>query len=100
MRISAYIAPEYSESSVSGTLRGSELGRQRKETLDNAELKKGVKLLWFATGKDDFLVKTTQATVEMLKKHGFDAVYNETDCAHTWINWRNYLNEFSPKLFQ
>ena len=36
----------------------------------------------------------------MLKKHGFDVVYNETDGAHTWINWRNYLNEFAPKLFQ
>ena len=36
----------------------------------------------------------------MLKKHGFDAVYKETDGAHTWINWRNYLNEFVPKLFQ
>ena len=36
------------------------------------ELKKGLKLVWFATGKDDFLIETTRATVEMLKKHGFD----------------------------
>jgi len=80
--------------------QGPSWEEQRKETLDNADLKKGVKLLWFATGKDDFLVKTTQATVEMLKKHGFDAVYKETDGAHTWLNWRDYLNEFAPKLFQ
>jgi hypothetical protein len=20
--------------------------------------------------------------------------------AHTWVNWRNYLDEFAPKLFQ
>ena len=26
----------------------------------------------------------------MLKKHGFEVVYKETDGAHTWINWRNY----------
>ena len=73
---------------------------QHKEVLDNAELKKGLKLVWFATGKEDFLVATSRATVEMLKKHGFEVVYKETDGAHTWINWRNYLNEFAPQLFQ
>ena len=38
--------------------------------------------------------------MEMFKKHGFSAVYKETDGAHTWINWRNYLNEFAPQLFR
>jgi enterochelin esterase family protein len=73
---------------------------QNKEVLDNARLKKGVKLVWFATGSDDFLVETSRATVEMLKKHGFDVVYKESDGGHTWINWRNYLHEFAPQLFQ
>ena len=73
---------------------------QNKEALDNAELKKGLKLVWFATGKEDFLVETSRATVEMLKKHGFNVVYEETAGAHTWINWRNYLNDFAPQLFQ
>ena len=73
---------------------------QHKDVLDDAEAKKGIKLVWFATGKEDFLVATSRATVEMLKKHGFDVVYNETPGAHTWINWRNYLNEFAPQLFQ
>ena len=82
-----------------GNPAGPSWEEQHKETLDNADLKKGIKLFWFATGKDDFLVKTSQATVEMFKKHGFDVVYKETDGAHTWINWRNYLNEFAPQLF-
>jgi len=73
---------------------------QNKEKLDNAELKKGLKLVWFATGKEDFLLETSRNTVELLKKHGFDVVYKETDGAHTWINWRNYLNEFALQLFQ
>jgi enterochelin esterase family protein len=73
---------------------------QNKAALDNAELKKGLKLVWFATGKEDFLIETSRATVEMLKKHGFDVVFKETSGAHTWINWRNYLNEFTPQLFQ
>jgi len=73
---------------------------QNKEKLDNPELKKGLKLLWFATGKEDFLIETTRTTVELFKKHGFDVVFKETDGAHTWTNWRNYLNEFAPQLFQ
>jgi len=73
---------------------------QHKGILDGAVLKDGLKLVWFATGKDDFLVETSRATVEMLKKHGLDVVYKETDGAHTWINWRQYLREFAPQLFR
>ncbi len=68
--------------------------------LDNADLKKGLKLFWFATGKDDFLVETSRATVDMFKKHDFNVVYKEGEGGHTWINWREYLNEFAPMLFQ
>jgi enterochelin esterase family protein len=63
-------------------------------------LKNGLKLLWFATGKDDFLLQTTEATVDMLKSHGFDVVYKQTDGGHTWLKWRDYLGEFAPLLFQ
>lgn len=73
---------------------------QNKEKLDQAELKKGLKLFWFATGKEDFLVGTSRATVELFEKHGFDVVYKETEGAHTWINWRSYLKEFAPQLFK
>ena len=66
-------------------------------TLDNAALKKGLRLLWFATGKDDRLMTTTQATVDLLRKHGFSPVFKETPGAHTWINWRNYLADFAPQ---
>jgi enterochelin esterase family protein len=68
--------------------------------LDNASLKKGLKLVWFSTGKDDGLITTTRATVDMLKKHGFNPVFEESPGGHTWINWRNYLNVFAPQLFQ
>ena len=27
-------------------------------------------------------------------------VFNETPGAHTWINWRNYVHEFTPQLFR
>jgi len=67
--------------------------------LADANLKRGLKLLWFATGKEDFLLTTTTSTVELFKKHGFTPVYRETAGGHTWINWRDYLNEFAPMLF-
>ena len=74
--------------------------KENAKTLDDANLKKGLKLFWFATGKDDFLLTTTNATVDLFKKHGFNPVYKETAGGHTWVNWRDYLNEFAPMLFQ
>lgn len=73
---------------------------QHLSVLDDAKLKKGLKLFWFSTGKDDFLIGTTRATVEMFKKHEFNPVFLESPGGHTWINWRNYLNEFAPQLFR
>jgi enterochelin esterase-like enzyme len=72
---------------------------QNKATLDNSAFKKDLKLFWFSTGKDDGLIATSKATVEFLKKHGFNATFDESAGAHTWINWRNYLDEFAGKLF-
>lgn len=70
------------------------------QALDNAELKSGLKLVWFATGEDDFLLETTRGTVRMLKQHGFEVTSKETAGGHTWTNWRNYLGEFAPLLFR
>lgn len=85
---------------MGATPQGPSYEEKNKAKLDDPKLKKGLKLFWFATGKDDFLVGTSRATVEMFKKHGFDVVYRETDGAHTWANWRDYLNEFAPQLFR
>jgi len=68
--------------------------------LDNAAVKKGLKLFWFATGSEDFLLATTKGTVELFKRHGFSPVFKESAGGHTWANWRDYLNEFAPQLFQ
>ncbi len=73
---------------------------QHRTQLDNAALKKGLKLVWFSTGSDDRLITTSRSTVDLLKAHGFNAQFKESPGAHTWINWRNYLSEFAPQLFQ
>jgi len=79
---------------------GPSFEERHRATLDDAGKKKGLKLVWFATGKDDFVVETSRATVDMLKKHAFGVVYKETAGGHTWLNWRDYLAEFAPQLFR
>ncbi len=74
--------------------------KENQAILDDATAKAGLKLLWFATGSQDFLINQTRQTVEMLKKHGFSPVFKETSGGHTWINWQQYLNEFAPQLFR
>jgi enterochelin esterase-like enzyme len=68
--------------------------------LSSTSMKKGLKLFWFSTGTDDFLLNNTVATVDLFKKHGFAPVYQETAGGHTWLNWRNYLHTFAAQLFQ
>ncbi len=87
-------------SGATNTPSGPTFEERHQAKLDDAKLKKSLKLFWFATGKDDFLVETSRATVAMFKKHQFDVIYRETEGAHTWVVWREYLNEFAPQLFQ
>jgi enterochelin esterase-like enzyme len=78
---------------------GAAWEQQNLAALDNAATKKGLKVLWFSTGVEDGLMPTTKNTVELLKKHGFTPVMKESPGGHTWLNWRNYLIEFTPQLF-
>jgi enterochelin esterase family protein len=79
---------------------GAAFEKQHAAMLGNASLKKGLKLVWFSTGRDDGLIATTRSTVELLEKHGFSVEYIESAGGHTWINWRNYLVQFAPRLFR
>jgi enterochelin esterase family protein len=87
-------------SGVFGITDNSDWEESHRAQLDDAATKRGLSLVWFSTGKDDFLIETTRATVAMLEKHGFDVAYEESAGGHTWINWREYLNEFAPQLFR
>ena len=78
---------------------GAAWEQQNLSALDNATAKKGLKVLWFATGVDDGLMPNTKSTVDLLKKHGFAPVLKESPGGHTWLNWRSYLIEFAPQLF-
>jgi enterochelin esterase-like enzyme len=73
---------------------------QHQQTLDDQATKKDLKLIWFAIGKEDRGLENSHRTADLLKKHGFDVAFQESSGGHIWINWRNYLNEFAPLLFQ
>lgn len=96
----AAAAPAAAAPPSSPPLTAAEFEKMHAAKLDDAGLKKGLRLLWFATGKEDRLLPTTQATVDLFKKHGFAPVFKESPGGHTWLNWRNYLVEFTPQLFQ
>lgn len=74
--------------------------KQNKEALSASSSRNGLKVLWFATGKDDFLLDRTKETVALFKKYEFTPEFKLTDGGHTWINWQLYLNEFAPMLFK
>lgn len=82
-----------------GEAPSTEWEDSRKQTLDDPEFKKGLELVWIGIGKDDFLLRTSQVTVEMLRKHNFDVPSKETAGGHTWLVWRDYLAELAPQLF-
>jgi len=75
-------------------------GTQHAAQLDDKSARASLALLWLATGKDDFLLPTTNATVAMLEKHGLHAIFHGSDGGHVWSNWRDYLHEFAPQLFK
>ena len=82
------------------TKGSSEWERRNAAALADERTKKGLKLLWFSTGTDDFLLQVTRSTVNLFKEYGYAPVYKESGGGHTWINWRDYLSEFAPLLFR
>ena len=87
-------------SGVFSAAQNDEWEKNYAAQLDDTAARSDLKLLWFATGADDFLLGTTKATVALFEKHGFDATFVESAGGHTWINWREYLHEFTPQLFK
>jgi enterochelin esterase-like enzyme len=56
-------------------------------------------LLWLGCGSDDSLFAANQALSKQLDDATIKHVFHKSEGAHTWINWRHYLNEFAPLLF-
>ncbi len=57
-------------------------------------------LLSISVGDQDFALAGSRNLAEILEKHGVKHEVHTSGGGHTWINWRNYLNEMAPRLFQ
>ena len=68
--------------------------------LSDPKINDRIRVFWFATGKDDFVLPSTKAALAMLDQNKIRYSYKETEGGHTWPNWRAYLNEFVPLLFR
>lgn len=70
------------------------------KALQDPSFNKNKKLFWIEIGKDDFVMDANKKTLALLDKHKIKYQYKETDGGHTWVNWRQYLHEYAPLLFQ
>jgi enterochelin esterase family protein len=75
--------------------------RQNEEFLaENGKVNGAIKHLEIVVGDRDFALAGSKALAEILKKRGIDHDLRITGGGHTWINWRHYLSELTPKLFR
>jgi len=58
------------------------------------------KLYWIACGTTDFLYQANLDYCKKLADNKYPYKYFESDGGHIWKNWRIYLTEFVPMLFQ
>ncbi|MEB2785926.1 alpha/beta hydrolase-fold protein [Algoriphagus persicinus] len=66
-----------------------------KTQMDN-----GYKLYWIAIGKTDFLYDANKEYRAKLDAMEMPYEYVESKGGHIWRNWRVYLTQFAPQLFQ
>ncbi len=69
------------------------------KVLNDPSFNKDKKVFWIAIGKDDFVMDANKKTLALLDKHNIKYQYKESSGGHTWINWRQYLSEYVPLLF-
>lgn len=70
------------------------------KALKDPNFNKNKKLFLLQIGKDDFLMDASNKTKALLDKNQIKYQYKETEGGHTWINWRQYLNEYAQVLFK
>ena len=70
--------------------------------LDHAEqANKQIKLFSISCGeKDPLAFNNSKNLAEVLKRRGIQHELHISTGGHTWINWRRYLNDLAPRLFQ
>jgi enterochelin esterase family protein len=67
---------------------------------DPAAANRQLHLLWIGCGSEDSLFPAAKKFSAYLTEHDIKHTFRESGGAHTWINWRHYLNEVGPLLFR
>ena len=57
-------------------------------------------LFWIGIGEDDFLLQSEKSLESLLNDHHVKFSAHISKGGHTWTNWRHYLHDFLPLLFQ
>jgi enterochelin esterase family protein len=79
---------------------GADWEKRNEEFLRKADaLNRDVKLFSIAVGDKDFALAGSKALSETLTKHGVRNELYVSGGGHTWINWRKYLRDLAPRLF-
>ena len=84
-----------------GIGRGAGDWEQRNESfLSRADqINRDVKLFSISVGDKDAAANGSKALSDVLNKHNIKNELHVSGGGHTWINWRHYLNELAPRLF-
>ena len=76
-------------------------GEQFKELAANPDKTNAqIDLLWMAAGNDDFALAGAKRFEEFLTASKIKHMWKATPGEHTWLIWREYLNEFAPLLWE
>ena len=67
---------------------------------DPAGANKKLKVFNVYIGKEDTLYKSNVSFHQLLDQHQIKHVFTETEGAHVWWNWRDYLVDYAPRLFR
>ena len=74
---------------------------RNKQFLSKADqLNRDIKLFSVSVGDKDFALAGSKALSEALNKHNIRNELHVSGGGHTWINWRHYLRDLAPRLFQ
>ena len=88
----------FSAAILPGEVEQNSIYANFEETL-KAQFDKKPALYWIAIGTADFLYKDNCNFRHLLDTEGLEYIYHESTGGHVWRNWRDYLAEFVPMLF-
>jgi enterochelin esterase family protein len=84
-----------------GLGRNAEDWEKRNEAFlsKSDQLNGSIKVFDICVGDKDFALNGSKALSELLTKRGIKHRLHISGGGHTWINWRQYLHDLSPRLF-